>query len=418
MAKPITQYLHLDQVTAEEVPQVLMSYFGHASLAGTTITVSKQDSQEHYIELHFNKSGTQIVKALASDSITRDTLREIDDLIVNSLIANQHHAFGQAIAMAGAKVTGYFRYKDIFQILPVPSTAPHAVAATGHHPFILQFAYTSCPNAMISGSRQMRLAAKYIRLLNMLVDLPVYLPSNTGEYQWVWSSDESSEPRSEYRATGYVYPGMLPVIDSLSPVSDTQVIEYQPFQSYYTRLGHTYRSLDLPDNLELSLDRALSLSENEWLRFYMACVWFAQGRKLWTESPSSAFIGLVIAMECLVDKPEQCIDCHQPTAIATERCSTCGQPKFEITKHFRAFLEEHVPFLAEPDWAQIRNRLYRVRSELAHGLDLLMRDLDPSFQINVRAAEQDHLQRNLHFLTRIAILNWLHSNRRTMSPSP
>jgi len=58
-----------------------------------------------------------------------------------------------------------------------------------------------------------------------------------------------------------------------------------------------------------------------------------------------------------------------------EKCSACGQPKFEITKKFKAFLKQYVPRIEE-DFPDEFKAIYRMRSDLAHGLDLLTADLE------------------------------------------
>jgi hypothetical protein len=164
--------------------------------------------------------------------------------------------------------------------------------------------------------------------------------------------------------------------------------------------GSNSSSLELPDNLEESFDLAFSLSSQDWEKFFMDCSWYYQAIDIWQKFNSSAFIALVSAIECLVPKGQ-------------EICSFCGQPKYRVTKRFKDFLEKHVPFLAT-EFHEEKKFIYQVRSDLSHGLDLLIQDMKPwTFMLNPRAQKQDILQRNLYFITRVAIYNWLWIRQNT-----
>jgi len=65
-------------------------------------------------------------------------------------------------------------------------------------------------------------------------------------------------------------------------------------------------------------------------------------------------------------------------------------------------------FPAIDSFPKEKKLLYQVRSQLAHGSDLLQADLEPwKFFLDVKRQEQYHLQRILSYITGIAILFWL-----------
>ena len=48
----------------------------------------------------------------------------------------------QEIVVSEIRVTGIFKYKDIFQMRPIYSDAPVLEWPIGHHPFLLEYKYT------------------------------------------------------------------------------------------------------------------------------------------------------------------------------------------------------------------------------------------------------------------------------------
>ena len=141
----------------------------------------------------------------------------------------------------------------------------------------------------------------------------------------------------------------------------------------------------------------------------MACSWYAQYRHTWEESHSSAFIAMVTALECLAQEKEVCPACKQPLLENEEDiCQSCGQPRYRVTKHFQNFLKKYFPFIDQ--FPKEKKILYQVRSQLAHGMDLLQADLEPwKYVFDAKIQEQEHLLRNLYFIVGTAIYNWLHA---------
>ena len=47
----------------------------------------------------------------------------------------------QEIALSDRRVVGYFKYRELFQVIPIPSNAPSLEFPIGHHPFLIEFRY-------------------------------------------------------------------------------------------------------------------------------------------------------------------------------------------------------------------------------------------------------------------------------------
>lgn len=303
-------------------------------------------------------------------------------------------------------------------MIPIPDIAPKPEVMVAFHPFLLQFSYISCPYTSIDDMRRSEKSTVYIRLLNLFSNVRINSGSRYARFSWIMNTDDPNNLTSEWRREGYIYKGFSRKIDQYTPIDKFQLIKQIPHQEYYNyyyfRLPIlTSKPLKFPDNLEESFDLALSLNRQDWKKFFMACSWYYQAEAIERESSSSSFIALVNAIECLTEKPERCTECGQTITEGIEKCKFCSQLKYRVTKKFKEFLEKYVPFL-EKQFPKEKKLLYEVRSKLSHGLNLLIRDLNPwYFIMSVQIEEQDDLQRNLNFITRTAIYNWLRNRGKT-----
>lgn len=187
----------------------------------------------------------------------------------------------------------------------------------------------------------------------------------------------------------------LPPID-LAPVSD--------YFSY--RGGYNDKRVDyllLPDNLPSLFSRVEGLNSKDRMRFSMVCAWFYYSNAILLDSHSASFVALVTALECLIEKPSVCEACGLPAKDSIERCEKCNEPKYRLTKNFKTFLENHVPFIN--DLPQEKKLMYDIRSQLAHGLMLFGRDIEPGNWMSAKKDEQDKLARSVEFITFTAIYN-------------
>ncbi len=350
----------------------------------------------------------KISKISPSKEFPGEELTKLGSKIKEILVDNQSPRIGQIVAFSSEGVEGYFRYKDLFQVIPIPDTAPKPKVMVADHPFLLQFSYVSCRDMAVDNTRWFRKATVYVRLLNLLSNLPITLRSRHIRFFWTMNTKDPNGWTSEWRQEGYTYKGLSGKISKYTPVAKLQPIKRIPSHKYYSEFpAISSKPLRFPDNLGNSFDLAFGLNARDWEKFIMACSWYYQAQAIWRESNSSSFVALVSAIECLIDKPERCPDCRQTITEGIEKCDHCGQPRYKVTKKFREFLDRYVPLLEER-FPEERKLLYGVRSELSHGLNLLVRDLKPwYFMMNARAEKQDALQRNLHFVARTAINGWL-----------
>lgn len=402
-------YFHVKEVEAQELLQVLLGHFSEAKgVEARTYQFQKRDAH-HFLEVTCDETGN--IKTIApSKGFPSDELDTIETKIQTTLLTKHGTKIAQFIGFCDEPITGYFRHKDLFQILPLPDDAPRPNVAVADHPYILEVAYESCPEAMVDTPRRRKQAIIYTRLLNLFANQQISLGTRYGQFAWTQRTEGISNWTIEWAPLGYFYTGLKGTVDEFTPVNNFHPIERVFFQTYYgASLGRTTGPFKLPDNLEQSLEKAFALDGDNARKFFMACSWYAQYHYTWRESHSSAFIALVTALECLSQEKEVCHACNQPLLENEgDICQSCGQPRYRVTKHFQDFLRKYFPYIDK--FPKEKRAFYQVRSQLAHGMDLLQADLEPwKYTLNARIQEQESLQRSLYYIVGIAIYNWLHT---------
>lgn len=404
MNKGLRKLFHLDKVSPYEVGGVLLHFFSSSS--GTKDGhIYQKKGEPGSIELKFNKKGDKISDIVVSDDLPKASLKIISQQIENQLLKNQETKFGQSICFLTAPVEGTFRYKDLFQISPVPGDAPKPPDRVSPNPFLLQYSFTSSPDVMVSASRREEKTTVWVRLLNVFLNKSISVRQSHAIRTWVMVP--TNKHISECLQNGYNYDGFNGLIPSFSDISN-EMGRMSPNEYYSERnRGIDGNSLHLPENLESLLVKAISLPPKRWDKFYRACSWYFQAESIWGGSKSASFIALVSALESLEEGPKIC-DGDPPHPMSTgDKCATCGEPRFDITVHFKEFMEKFIPELNE--FPEERDIIYRVRSSLSHGNTLLLADGAPGgmFLMNKKAWDEDSRHRNLFLIVKTVIVRWV-----------
>jgi hypothetical protein len=389
----LTRFVRDSNVDHSELLTLFHSHFNYATipLAGRVRRFG-EPNQGRYLDVHFNKDGTITNldgKLSASDQ------RALMHKIRSTLLENQKQAFGQAICFAqNNSVNGFYRYRDAFQIVPIPPDAPHAPMIVADHPFRLEFQYVSCADAMIDTYRRIATAAKLTRILNTLCNTSVSTRSTYARYFWGMLADVTPIT-FQWIQEGYGYSDFSPQLDSFSSTEQLSPVRtYPPHQYYDDMFFPGDYALALPASIERYLDKVSSLPESLATSFERASIWFARIQDLWPHASSSALVAAVTAIETLLAKD-------------AEKCSECGQPKYSITRKFKEFLRIHVPGV-ESDFPEEFAAIYKTRSNLAHGEVMLMADLRPwQFFGDTLQQWQAKFQRNTYRIIGTALRNWV-----------
>lgn len=380
-------------VSHAEVLTLFHSYFNHATipLAGRARRFG-EPNRGRYLDVHFKKDGS--ISKLDGKMPAADG-RALAERVRSTLLENQEDAFGETICFSNHDaVKGYYRYADVFQILPIPQDAPHAPYIAAEHPFRMEFRYVACSDPFINTYRRSAKAAQLTRILNTLCNASISTRSIYARHFWGLLPDVTPV-RVRWIQEGYGYPGLASQLGSFSTTDQLSPIKLYPPDEFYDDMFFPGDyALALPASIDEYLRKVLSLRDPEANLFERASIWFAQIQDLWPRASSSAMVAAVTAIETLLPKD-------------AERCNECGQPKYSITKKFKDFLRIHVPSIEErfPDEF---TAIYKTRSSLAHGDVMLMADLRPwNYFGDVLQQWQADFQRNTYRIIATALRNWV-----------
>ena len=111
-----------------------------------------------------------------------------------------------------APVRGWWRFRNQFQILPVPEHAPKAEFPFLDHPFLIEFRYTRSPDHFLDSCRRTRVVSKLALLLNALLVTPIQPLGGKSpgrvSFAWVMLPQQGAEPKIVYRQEAYYYDGL------------------------------------------------------------------------------------------------------------------------------------------------------------------------------------------------------------------
>jgi hypothetical protein len=157
------------------------------------------------------------------------------------------------ICFSALPVTGAWRYRDRWQITPAPPVAPRPEQVIGDQPCLLEVAYDSSSDHIVSGIRHGGLAREAGLVLHGLTG-QIRLKSNRAAFAWVYEpSSGEGELTSAYRQLGYVAVGVQARLDAFS--EGHRSLDLIDYAAYFARRGvGTDQLFELPQSMEPLLD--------------------------------------------------------------------------------------------------------------------------------------------------------------------
>lgn len=348
----------------------------------------------------------------------------VSEEIENSILTGPLKV-GRNYSFSSFRVTGSWRgERSGVQILPPPDDAPRAHLEIAEHPFILELPVKASDFWPVTKHRWMQEHRKLTLLLNVLLIGSTNLQPRRSEHFWAnvprdhvrqngksfgkirrfffeWSRRPQDASRTDHEIKWvqqffFAKPGKV-VIDELSPPAAQQLEEVEP-EEYYTTVGHDGQGLRVPADLDESICYYMALSAEKRAKWDRATFWIDIASRQWNTSVSASFASLVSAIESLTERG----DIHQ------FECPTCGErAQHEVpgaTRLFRDFFDTYAPGAA---LAKRRNNMYKLRSGILHGSELMQLDQDLAFGWDPPWWNELELHKELWGLTRIAVRNWL-----------
>ena len=347
--------------------------------------------------------GKKVIDIKPGEASDAAQWQQINNEIEHSILAG-HTKVGREYSFSGRRVKGSWRGEHSgVQILPPPADAPSAPLEQADHPFILEFPLMVSSVDALTNYRRSRKHRDLTLLLNVLLvggakSMGFRYPSF-----WAYEATDLSQ-KSKWVTQRFSAPLGACLIDQLSLPAAHQLEELAP-EEYDAMLGNDGEGLRVPSDLDQSIYSYEALLAPNRERFDRAAFWFGTASGMRDVSVSASFAAFVSAIESL-------------TARGTRHkfeCPVCGGPgTHEVpgpTKLFRNFLATYAP---DASLAKDRDRMYKLRSDILHGSDVLEIDqIVPIQGWTPTGFKEDELYNGMWRVTRTALRNWLKS-----PPSP
>jgi hypothetical protein len=145
--------LRAQEMDDAELEAIVTSHFHGAASFSPNDVVFPETGNQSAVALHFRFKRGRLVAISAGPALTEEGIVELEKVIALELAPAQIRV-GTQVLFANVPVSGAFRHRDIFQVLPVPSDAPRSPWLVANHPFLLQFKYKASNAAFVGGSRR------------------------------------------------------------------------------------------------------------------------------------------------------------------------------------------------------------------------------------------------------------------------
>ena len=354
--------LHGNEVDQTELEQVLASHFGAGQgISHREVTYSHQHGEPPGITLVYD-SDDRLEAIYGGPALRSSDISELERKVREYLLADGRPTVGRSILLGSVPTNGFYRYKNIFQLRPVPSEAPRPPHMMGGHPLLLEFVFESSADGVIRIMRQGRFARTLELLCVALFPSIDGSLGNVMRMHWVISrSSDLANITSEYLQEAYMWPEPSVEPREALPACEGAPVARVATDEYYSRLGTSIgQSFDVPEEVDVLIAAFFALDNVEQERFLRGSFWFRHARRTYSHCQSASFIALVSAIEALAGDSAQgapCKECKKPTGPGP-------------TQLFGDFVERYAPGTAKKD----RQELYRLRSKLSHGGHLLHHD--------------------------------------------
>jgi hypothetical protein len=344
------------------------------------------------------------------------------------------------------RVAGQYRYRDVLQIIPPNQDDPRPTSLLGWYGATLAVSF----DERVAPERTNDNWAHDHRERMRIEFLASHVEAGKASQEWLNSATKIQATFYRRRAIEHEALRLLQVVTNntfrrpsdsqhdwyLDTVTDKPVYGQGWYPSFATDqwgifwTGHSEaiplidpaqhferRGIDsenvvitLPSDIEKRLDDYFALPPQRKVTYARACELFANGQDIWPISKSLSLVSYVFAVDtlCHADdpRPPKCRDCGN--LRSNETCSTCGGPRFGLTRRFREFVGRYIQESGESNFSE---QLFSVRSAIAHRGELLRADeFDAGFNVG-GTDDQSDLERGVGRTVRKVLLGWL-SNAR------
>jgi len=345
------------------------------------------------VVLKYSKDGN-LLGVFEGAGLEDEDISAIGQTVEREKLAAKKREVARELVFSSLPLEGFWSHLPDFQILPLPPDARRAEMLLTPHPFIIEHSVKSCESSQIWHNRRSRGLRKWTLLLNVLLDVRIYPQDGVARSIWVYVNTGDGQLNAESRQEGYSFPGFSPRSQEFSSTAQIQPAPIDAAAEYWGELGKSHMSVRVSDIMPDLMRLFLALAPSDRERFLRAAYWFRQASRR-SQSQSASYVATITALESLLPPHES-----SPT------CPVCGlETGKSISKRFSEMLERLAP--GGGQLAKDRQRLYSIRSKLAHGNSLLHSDADSAFYLHPRQSQEWRDSDFALRLTKVSLVNWL-----------
>lgn len=390
--------LRVADVDQSEIEQLLLAHFNRSTgVSPREIHYLRAQQDDVTLIVRYDSDG-ELSSLEPGPALQHDDVVQLEEKVNRFLLKTSAESVGQIVIFAHVPTTGHFRYKDRFQLLPMPAEAPRPRFVLGDHPLLVQFAVPESEDLQTSLIRRSRIGRE-IELLCVALTTSIWGSiSSVLRHHWVMTGgDDQQDLHSEFLQEGYTYKGANGKVEKFSDTMDIPSLMLTATNEYYNRLGITVgQELDLPNDFAALLDHFYACSREDRDRFLRASYWFAHAQHVSNISRSASFTALVSAIEAMMPPPD-----------GMEKCITCNRSLGKgPTAQFVDFVSRFAPdpVVSNSD----RRKLYSLRSALSHGGSLLHSDRTGWMGgMTGKSLDEWEDRQAMWRIVRLTLVNWL-----------
>ena len=380
--------LRSEAVPQDEVLTVVATAFSRGKMTEREV-VYFESEQQPAIRLTYTRKG----------DITASADVGLDDRLA-SLVLTRIRALSAGVPVLWRQVwfsslplTGYWRYHDEWQVVPVPEDAPKPDFIMADNPFLIEVRGVATGDSSVDRVRAERRFWELHLILSLALSwVSISANDRSPTHAWVRLGAGEAQ-RAEYLQRGYLMPSLSVPANDFTPVAAIDPVPTIDEDEYFGRIGISADSLkvEVPALLPTLLDRYAIAAPADKDTFLRACYWLSRsGPPTARLSMSLAYISVISSVEVLV-----------PDAVG-DPCPTRGRDRAPgPTARFREVVERYM------HGVEGARQLYALRSKLVHGGDILDLDLPaPWGSLDPDTFEQREQYGLARRVATAVIINW------------
>ncbi len=326
-----------------------------------------------------------------------------------------------------------YRFKDIFQIIPLPKEFDLTTDNSAHYPILLEYwidldkvkplnlkELEYLKDFVPEPTLQNNWLNKIVRLLTVFTNHNFFIYDN--EEGWFKTlnlqipNEEKNNISSSWGMNFYYNEEMQKrlVINKLTNI-DLEDIGEEIHNEYFQKpnIDDINKEITISKYTNAMFEAFFLLNEMERKYFDSAVTLIYNGQQIKDKMRSLAFLSFISSIETMTslefkDKQKEIhLKCESCKTIENSPflCAKCDGPIWGVSQQFKSYLNKYLT--SDPNANSIINNLYDIRSKIVHKGQLLLGDSFIDWDKNKKQSEEYKTLISLMQYSKISLIKWL-----------